>query len=506
MLFLNRDLNGRQVEYLSYTTGRTERDRATAPALAALLSRITGREVSEAQLEALAEQSRAETPSVESLFGPTEPVSRVLGGYEILAEIGRGGMGVVYLARQLSLGRLVALKMLPADLAGDEVALSRFRRELRLLARCEHPNIVMILDSGTMPDGQLYYAMEYIPGCNLDQVWRELSGSDHPGDASTLSGSSWNQAVHLGQPQDARAGDRAARPARPMPDRRNRPSRRSPAAVARLALGPRRPRRLHAPGRHARPRRRPGLAGDPRPGDRPPRREAGQPDADARRLAGGPDGLRPGQGAEPGPDRPAAPAACSARCVTPLPSSSPPRRLKVGPTADVRGPGGDALGASDPPPPVRRIRGRARAERADLTTRMCPGFGRSTPRFDRDLEAIVARATERRASDRIATAGQLAEYLQLLSGWEAAADPAANDGGDGRPLGARTQAAGRLGVGGGAGDRAHGRIAFVLITRSRNEKRRSGGDGRQKAKEQGHRAGGAIVRVLKIVDRERRNA
>ena len=97
MLFLNRDLNRRQVQYLNYSTGRTERDLATAPALAALLCRITGREVAEAQLEAFAEQSRAATPSVESLFEPPEPVSRVLGGYEILAEIGRGGMGVVFL-------------------------------------------------------------------------------------------------------------------------------------------------------------------------------------------------------------------------------------------------------------------------------------------------------------------------------------------------------------------------------------------------------------------------
>ena len=215
MLFLNRDLNGRQVQYLNYSTGRTERDRATAPALAALLSRITGHEVSEAQLEAFAEQSRAATPSVESLFEPTEPVSRVLGGYEILAEIGRGGMGVVFLARQLSLGRLVALKMLPADLAGDEVALSRFRRELRLLARCEHPNIVMILDSGTMPDGQLYYAMEYIPGCNLDQVWRELSGSEHSGDASTLSGSSWRQAIHSASRKAREQATRRTQPASP---------------------------------------------------------------------------------------------------------------------------------------------------------------------------------------------------------------------------------------------------------------------------------------------------
>jgi len=59
LLFLNRDRNGRQVEYLSYTTGRTERDRSTAPDLAALLSRITGREVGEKQLQVLAEQSAA---------------------------------------------------------------------------------------------------------------------------------------------------------------------------------------------------------------------------------------------------------------------------------------------------------------------------------------------------------------------------------------------------------------------------------------------------------------
>src|SRR6185437_418942 len=113
----------------------------------------------------------------ESVLAPAPLAASRLGDYELLAEIGRGGMGVVYLARQLSLGRLVALKMLPADLAGEEVSLSRFRREMRALARCDHRNIVKVLSSGAMPDpdGRLYYAMEYVPGCDLEQVWRELS-------------------------------------------------------------------------------------------------------------------------------------------------------------------------------------------------------------------------------------------------------------------------------------------------------------------------------------------
>ena len=148
MLFLNRDLNGRRVQYLSYSTGKTESDQSMVPVLAALLSRVAGREVSEGKLEELAEQSAAETASVEGLFTPSGPAVPTVGDFEVLAKIGQGGFGVVYLARQRSLGRLVALKMLPADLAGDEVSLARFHREVRLLARCEHPNIVKVLSSG----------------------------------------------------------------------------------------------------------------------------------------------------------------------------------------------------------------------------------------------------------------------------------------------------------------------------------------------------------------------
>ena len=140
---------------------------------------------------------------------------RVLGDYEILAEIGRGGMGVVYLARQLSLGRLVALKMLPADLAGDEVALARFRREMRLLARCDHPNIVKVLASGTharrpalLRDG---VRARLRPRAGLARAGGLGSCA---GDTSTLGSTHLGPRRALGQPQDARAELRG-RPRRP---------------------------------------------------------------------------------------------------------------------------------------------------------------------------------------------------------------------------------------------------------------------------------------------------
>ena len=197
-------------------------------------------------------------------------------------------MGVVYLARQLSLGRLVALKMLPADLAGDEVALARFRREMRLLARCDHPNIVKVLASGTMPDGQLYYAMEYVPGCDLEQVWRELAGSASPGRCLDPGQQHLGQGRPVGQPQETRADDP------PINRHLNRGSgRRSPAGepvpVLPLPPLPELPSAPDDPGGYVRrvaaagARRGAGLAGGPRPGGGPPRRQARQPDAHARR-------------------------------------------------------------------------------------------------------------------------------------------------------------------------------------------------------------------------------
>src|SRR5262249_44298744 len=91
-------------------------------------------------------------------------------GYEIVRELGRGGMGVVYLARHQELKRLVALKMILAGVHADEETLSRFHREAEAVARLQHPGITQIHDVG-QHDGRPYLALEYVDGSNLaDQM------------------------------------------------------------------------------------------------------------------------------------------------------------------------------------------------------------------------------------------------------------------------------------------------------------------------------------------------
>jgi WD40 repeat protein/serine/threonine protein kinase/Flp pilus assembly protein TadD len=97
-----------------------------------------------------------------------------LGDYQILREVGRGGMGVVYEAAQLSLGRHVALKVLPAQALLDPRHLQRFQREARAAARLHHTNIVPVFGVGEC-DGLHYYVMQFIHGLGLDQVLDELN-------------------------------------------------------------------------------------------------------------------------------------------------------------------------------------------------------------------------------------------------------------------------------------------------------------------------------------------
>lgn len=95
-----------------------------------------------------------------------------IGDYRLLREIGRGGMGVVYEAEQLSLGRHVALKVLSGDLT-NPTYLERFRREAKAAARLHNPNIVPVFGVGEN-DGLHYYAMQFIRGEGVDKVLRDV--------------------------------------------------------------------------------------------------------------------------------------------------------------------------------------------------------------------------------------------------------------------------------------------------------------------------------------------
>jgi serine/threonine protein kinase len=91
--------------------------------------------------------------------------------YVLGKELGRGGMGIVYEARDSRLGRAVALKVLsPLAASGD--AVERMWREARILARLEHPGIVPIHDAGMLSDGRAYYAMKLVEGSRLDEYLR----------------------------------------------------------------------------------------------------------------------------------------------------------------------------------------------------------------------------------------------------------------------------------------------------------------------------------------------
>lgn len=128
----------------------------------------------------------------QSCPSPSGVPVRIFGDYEILGEIGRGGMGVVYKARQIALDRLVAWKMiLPGEFAGEE-DLRRFHTEAEATAKLQHPGIVRVHEVGEI-DGKLYYSMDYIDGPSLA---KRLASGPLPGRVAARYVAAVARAIH----------------------------------------------------------------------------------------------------------------------------------------------------------------------------------------------------------------------------------------------------------------------------------------------------------------------
>jgi len=132
-------------------------------------------------------------PSSGSTWEPPLPedLQRLLPQYEFLGIIGRGGMGVVYKARQAHLDRDVAVKVLPGTISqdGDGSYAKRFRREARAMAQLSHPSIVSVYDFGTTGEGHLYFVMEFVDGMDIQQYIKHRGGRLPQEEALSITGS-----------------------------------------------------------------------------------------------------------------------------------------------------------------------------------------------------------------------------------------------------------------------------------------------------------------------------
>jgi serine/threonine protein kinase len=104
--------------------------------------------------------------------------------YQLLEPLGKGGMAIVYRARDLMLERLVAVKVLREDYSGDPAFQERFRQEAKAAANLSHPNIVTMHDFG-LDNGQLFLVMEYVPGTDLKTLIKQR-GRFNPEEALPL--------------------------------------------------------------------------------------------------------------------------------------------------------------------------------------------------------------------------------------------------------------------------------------------------------------------------------
>ena len=112
---------------------------------------------------------------------PDDLLGKTLGQFEIIEEIGRGGMATVYSARQTSMNRMVAIKVLPRHLMHDPNFYERFEREVDVIAHLEHPHILPIYDYG-QTEGIPFIAMRFLGGGSMEQMIRRNAGKGKPED------------------------------------------------------------------------------------------------------------------------------------------------------------------------------------------------------------------------------------------------------------------------------------------------------------------------------------
>ena len=168
-----------------------------------------------------------------------------IGDYRILREIGRGGMGVVYEAEQISLGRQVALKVLPGQVSGDRMVQERFRREARAAARLHHTNIVPVYEVGQ--DGDVrFYAMQFIQGIGARRSHHRAAAAPRPGrirvqdqrrpPRANRSGKAVNRAAGASRNRQSAQGVEVSAVLQIHPFRSVRPWRPGPGARRRLSI------------------------------------------------------------------------------------------------------------------------------------------------------------------------------------------------------------------------------------------------------------------------------
>ena len=187
------------------------------------------------------------------------PPAATVSGYEILSILGRGGMGVVYKARQVGLNRIVALKMILTGSHASTEDLVRFKIEAEAMAELQHPNIVQVYEQGVR-DGRPFFSLEFLEGGSLDQSLgasgkSSVRNSNSPVPKSASIRSPWDTARLV--EMIARALDYAAPPGHRSPRRQTGQhpahARRRPQDH-RLRSGQAAPARRRPDGRRGRPR------------------------------------------------------------------------------------------------------------------------------------------------------------------------------------------------------------------------------------------------------------